>query len=79
MIKNEKQYKITHTRLEEIRREMRRIKSSYDDELPAEERLILASLEVMKRQMEEEVATYDHLKKKENHISKPGASPTFLR
>jgi len=79
MIKNEKQYKITHTKLAEMMQEMRRIKASYDDELPAEERLILASLEVMKRQMEEEIAAYDHLKKKGNPISNPGASPTFLR
>ena len=78
MIKNEKQYKITHTKLAEIEQEMKRIKASYDDGLPAEERLILASLEVMKRQMEEEIATYDHLKKKESLISKPGVSPSFL-
>jgi len=77
MIKNEKQYKITHTRLAEIRQEMRRIKASYDDGLPAEERLIPASLEVMQRQMEEEIAAYNHLKKKKNRISIPGPSPNF--
>jgi hypothetical protein len=76
MIKNEKQYKITHTKLDGIRQEIARFKAAYDEGIPAEKRLILVSLEVMKRQMEEEIAAYDHLKKKVP-FSKPGASPNF--
>lgn len=79
MIKNEKQYRITHTKLDRIRQEMARLKATHDEGIPAEKKLILVSFEVMKRQMEEEIVAYDHLKKKESPISKPGASPTFLR
>jgi len=64
MIKNEKQYKITHTKLADIRQEMRRIKDGYEEELPAEEQLVLASLKALKEQMEEEITAYDLLKKK---------------
>jgi len=64
MIKNEKQYKITRNKLAEIQQEIVRIKAYHDEELPAEERLILASLNTMKNQMEEEIAAYDLLKKK---------------
>lgn len=64
MIKNEKQYKITRNKLAEIQLEIVRIKGSYDEELPAEEQLIMVSLNVMKKQMEEEIVAYDLLKKK---------------
>lgn len=64
MIKNEKQYKITHTKLAGIKQEMRRINDTYDEGVPIEKQPILTSLEVMKRQMEGEIAAYDLLKKK---------------
>ena len=64
MIKNEKQYKITRNKLAGIQEEIVRIKSGNDEGLPAKEKLILVSLEMMKSQMESELAEYDFLKKK---------------
>ena len=64
MIKNEKQYKITRNKLAEVQEEIVRIKAGYDEGLPAKEKLILVSLEMMKSQMESEITEYDFLKKK---------------
>ena len=70
MIKNEKQYKIAKNKLAEIRQEIVCIKAAYDEGLPAEEELILLSLNMMKNQMEDEIAAYDLLKKKKSGLLK---------
>jgi DNA-binding Xre family transcriptional regulator len=61
MIKNEKQYKITRKKLQDIQEEINRLKNGREH-LPAKDELLLVSLLMMKQQMEDEIAKYDLVK-----------------
>lgn len=61
MIKNEKQYKITKKKLQDLNEVILR-KQNGTDPLPAKDRLLLVSMQDMKGQLENEIDTYDLLK-----------------
>jgi HTH-type transcriptional regulator/antitoxin HigA len=60
MIKNEKQYKITKKKLQEIRGHNERMKNE-GEHLPVKEKLILAAGIYLQEEMENEIAAYEQL------------------
>jgi DNA-binding Xre family transcriptional regulator len=60
MIKNEKQYRITKKKLQSLNEAIVK-KQNGQQPLPAKDRLILVSLEVMQEQLENEIAAYEQL------------------
>jgi len=69
MIKNQKQYKIAKKKLLSIQEEITKL-SSGKEHIPLKEQLILASLNNLKNEMEDEIASYEHLKENKAKILK---------
>jgi HTH-type transcriptional regulator/antitoxin HigA len=61
MIKNEKQYAITRKKLLELEEGISRLKSGREH-LPAKEQMLIVSMLVMQKQMQDEIAYYEVVK-----------------
>jgi HTH-type transcriptional regulator/antitoxin HipB len=61
MIKNEKQYKITQKKLQTLEDEIIRLKNGRED-LPPRDEMLLVSLLLFQKQLEDEVAKYNLVK-----------------
>jgi len=61
MIKNEKQYKITNKKLQEVKDAILK-KRGNEDKLPAKERLLLTSMQILQAQLQHEIEEYNRLK-----------------